>query len=134
MLARGAISWKSVKLTLTATSTIEAEYIACYEATRQAIRLTNFIAKLGLVESISKPLIIYCDNSTLVCFSQNNRSSKRSKHFDTKYMFVRKTIQEFETHFEHIPTKLMVANPLTKDLADKVFVDHVTHIAIVVTV
>ena len=33
MMAGGAISWKSVKQTLTATSTMEAEYVACYEAT-----------------------------------------------------------------------------------------------------
>jgi len=37
MLAEGAVSWKSVKQTLTTTSTMEAEYIACYETTRQAI-------------------------------------------------------------------------------------------------
>ena len=59
MLAEGAVSWKSVKQTLTATSTMEAEYIVCYEATRQAIWLKNFITELGLVESISRPLTIY---------------------------------------------------------------------------
>ncbi|XP_058729485.1 secreted RxLR effector protein 161-like [Vicia villosa] len=37
MMAGGAISWKSVKQTLTATSTMEAEYVACYEATCQAM-------------------------------------------------------------------------------------------------
>ena len=33
MLARGAISWKSVKQLLIATSTMEVEYVAFYEAT-----------------------------------------------------------------------------------------------------
>ena len=33
IMARGAVSWKSVKQSLTTTFTIEAEYIACYEAT-----------------------------------------------------------------------------------------------------
>ena len=37
MMAGGAVSWKSVKQTLTASSTMEAEYIACYEAICQAI-------------------------------------------------------------------------------------------------
>ena len=31
MMAGGAVSWKSVKQTLTASSTMEAEYMACYE-------------------------------------------------------------------------------------------------------
>ena len=32
MMARRVVSWKSVKQTLTASSTMEAEYVACYEA------------------------------------------------------------------------------------------------------
>ena len=43
ILAGGAISWKSVKQTITASSTMEAEFIACHEATSQAIWLRNFI-------------------------------------------------------------------------------------------
>ena len=33
ILAGGAISWRSVKQTLTATSTMETEFISCFEAT-----------------------------------------------------------------------------------------------------
>ena len=37
LLADGAISWKSTKQTLIALSTCDAEYIACFEASSQAI-------------------------------------------------------------------------------------------------
>ncbi|KAM6566369.1 hypothetical protein CsatA_025497 [Cannabis sativa] len=37
MMAGGAVSWKSVKQTLTASSTMEAKDMACYEATCQVI-------------------------------------------------------------------------------------------------
>ena len=43
MMAEGAVSRKSLKQTLTASFTIEAEYVACYEATCHAIWLQNFI-------------------------------------------------------------------------------------------
>jgi hypothetical protein len=33
-LARGAISWKSSTQTITTSSTMYAEFVACYEATR----------------------------------------------------------------------------------------------------
>jgi hypothetical protein len=33
LLAEGAISWRSGKQTIVATSTMEVEFIACYEAT-----------------------------------------------------------------------------------------------------
>ena len=32
MMAEGTVSWKSVKQTLTASSTMKVEYVACYEA------------------------------------------------------------------------------------------------------
>nr|KYP42478.1 Retrovirus-related Pol polyprotein from transposon TNT 1-94 [Cajanus cajan] len=39
MLAKGAISWKSVKQSLIASSTMVAEFIACYEASNHGIWL-----------------------------------------------------------------------------------------------
>ena len=40
-LAGGAISWISSKQSIGASSTMYAEFIACFEATRQAIWLKN---------------------------------------------------------------------------------------------
>ena len=68
VMARGIVSWKSVKQTLTASSTMEVEYVACYEACCHAIWMRNFISALGVVDSISRPLKLFCDNSTTVCF------------------------------------------------------------------
>ncbi|WJZ88075.1 hypothetical protein VitviT2T_007407 [Vitis vinifera] len=46
MLTGGAVSWKSVKQTLIASSTMETEFIACYEASNHGIWLQNFITQL----------------------------------------------------------------------------------------
>ena len=56
MMAEGAVSWKSVKQTLTTSSTIKAEYVAYYEATCHVIWMRNFILALEVVHSISRPL------------------------------------------------------------------------------
>ena len=69
MMARGVVSWKSVKQSLTTTSTMEVEYVACYEATQEAVWLKNFTFGFNLVKSILKPLTIYCDNITTMSFS-----------------------------------------------------------------
>ena len=37
ILAGGAISWRSVNQTLIATSTMEAEFISCFEATSHGV-------------------------------------------------------------------------------------------------
>jgi hypothetical protein len=48
LAARGAISWRSSKQTIVATSTMEAEFIAFYEATIQVLWLKNFVGGLKL--------------------------------------------------------------------------------------
>ena len=87
MMAEGAISWKSVKQTLTTSSTMEVEYVACCEATFHLIWLQNFISSLEVVHSISRLLKLFYDNSTSVSFSRNTRSTSLSKHIDVKFFF-----------------------------------------------
>ncbi|CAN6851531.1 unnamed protein product [Brassica oleracea var. botrytis] len=49
LLAGGAISWKNGKQSVIATSTMEAEFVACFEATIHALWLRNFISGLRIV-------------------------------------------------------------------------------------
>ena len=87
MMAKGAVSWTSVKQTLTSSSTMEAKNVACYEATCHVIWLRNFISTLGVVHSISRPLKLLCDNFATASFSSNTRSTSRSKHIDVNILF-----------------------------------------------
>ena len=64
-----------------------AEYVACYEATCHAIQLRNFISALEVVHSIYRPLKLFCDNSVVVSFSTNTKSTSRSKHIDVQFFF-----------------------------------------------
>ena len=59
---------ESVKQTLRASFTMEAEYVACYEATCHAISLQKFISSLEVVHSISRPLKLFYDNSIATTF------------------------------------------------------------------
>ena len=42
VMTRGIVSWKSVKQMLTTSSTMEAEYVACYEACSHAFMDAEF--------------------------------------------------------------------------------------------
>ena len=124
-LAGGAISWKSSKQTVTASSTMHAEFVACYEATGQALWLKKFVPGLRVVDSIQRPLKIYCDNEPAVFYSHNNKSSGAAKHIDIKFYVVKEKIQDQTISLEHISTKRMLADPLTKGLPPNVFREHV---------
>ncbi|KAL2346633.1 hypothetical protein Fmac_000633 [Flemingia macrophylla] len=106
MLARGAISWKSAKQSLIVTSTMEAEFVACFEATIHVLWLWNFISRLGIINSISKPLKIYCDNFAAIFFSKNDKYFKGAKHMDLKYLSVKEEVQKRKVSIEHIGTNL----------------------------
>ncbi|XP_048439406.1 secreted RxLR effector protein 161-like [Pyrus x bretschneideri] len=73
MLNGGAISWKSAKQTVIATSTIEAEFVACFEGMKQVVWLKNFVSDLKVVSSIQKSVRMFCANNSAVFFAKNNK-------------------------------------------------------------
>jgi hypothetical protein len=120
-LANRAISWKSSKQRLTTSSMMYAEFIACYGALGQAMWLRNFMPGLRVIDSISKPSTIYCNNNTAVFFSHNNKSSGTAKHIDLRYLLVIERVQDHTINLEHIDTKEMLTDSLTKGLPPHIF-------------
>ena len=133
MLAGGAIAWKSKKQGVTAASTMQAEFVACYDATGPGAWLKNFIPELRIVDSISRPIPMYCDNQAAVFFAANDKISGASMHIDLKYRVVKERDQDRTFNITHISTKLNIADPLTKGLPPSVFQRHVTNMGLVDT-
>ena len=131
LLAGGAISWKSAKQTLVAFSTMAVEFVACYEASNHGLWLQNFVTRLRILEVIKRPLKLYCDNKSAVLYSNNNRSSSRSKHIDIKFLVVKERVQSGQISIEHIGTNSMIADPLTKGLPPRVFHEHTAHMGVI---
>jgi len=79
---------------------------------------------LKVVDSIEKPLKLYCDNEPAVFYAHNNKSSGAAKHIDIKFYVVKEQVQDQIICLEHIRTNKMLADPLTKDLPPNVFREH----------
>jgi hypothetical protein len=71
-----------------------AEFVASYEATGQAKWLKKFVPGLKVVNSIERPLKMYCDNEQGVFYAHNNKSSGAAKHIDIKFYVVKEKIQD----------------------------------------
>ena len=127
----GVVSRRSAKQTIIASSTMAAEFIACYETSNQGILLNNFVIGLRIVEGIERSLKIYCDNKSAVLYSNKNKSSTKSKHIDIKFLIVKERVQSDQLSIEHIGTNSIIAVPLTKGLPPKVYHEHTTNIGIV---
>ena len=83
-----------------------------------------------VMDSISRPLSIYCDNSAAVFMAKNNKSGSRSKHIDIKHLAIRERVQERKVVIEHISIELMIADPLTKGMPLLKFKDHVMNMGL----
>ena len=77
------------------------------------------------MNTISRPLRIFCDNSAAVFFAKNNKSGSRSKYIDIKYLAIRERVKDNKVVIEHISTELMIADPLTKGMPPFKFKDNV---------
>jgi hypothetical protein len=84
-----AISWKSRKQTVVATSTMHSELIALYEGVREASwlhRLMHFVETSTGLRDSSHPITIYEDNEA--CIAQVRKGFMKTdatKHIDPKY-------------------------------------------------
>ena len=97
------------------------EFEACYEATGQVNWLKKFMPELKVVDVIHRLLKLYCDNEPAVCYAHNNKSSGAAKHIDIKFYVVKDKVWDHSISLEHVSTKKMLADPLTKGLPSNVF-------------
>jgi hypothetical protein len=123
-LAGGAISWSSSKRSVMTSSMMYAESVAGYVATGQAMWLKKFVPDLREVDSIERPLKLYYDNEPAVLYAHNNKKIKVAKHINIRFYIVKEKIQDHTISLEHISTKKMIVNPLTKGLPTSVFREH----------
>lgn len=115
LLAGGAVSWKSKLQSTTATSTCEAEYMACCSATKEAIWLSRVISDIQNTHS-PMPITIRVDNNGTIDLSNNPSINERSKHIDVHFHFVRECVHLNRIQLEHCNTEDMIADSLTKPL------------------
>ena len=130
MLVGGAISWKSAKQTLIGSSTMVSEFISCFKASNRGIWLRNFVTGLCVVDGIERPLRNYHDNKSAVQYSNNSRSTTKSKFIDIKFLVVKEKVQNKQS-IKHTRTDSILANPLTKGLVPKIFHEHTVHMGVI---
>nr|GFA84942.1 putative retrotransposon protein [Tanacetum cinerariifolium] len=93
VLNGGAVDWKSTKQRIFATSSVEAEYIATYDASKEDVWVRKFISGLGVVPIIKEPINMYCDNTGAITIANESGSTKDARHFRVKVHYLREVIE-----------------------------------------
>jgi hypothetical protein len=101
IMGGGAISCSSKRQPTIALSTMEAEYMANTQATKEAIWITKLMMDLGYMEE-KKMMVIRCDNQGAISLTKNPTHHARTKHIDVQHHFVRERVENVEVRFEGI--------------------------------
>ena len=118
-IAGGVVSWSSKKQPTVALSTVEAEYMAASNATKEAIWLRSLLEDLGFKQVAAT--IIYGDNQGCIALSRNPVAHSRAKHIDIRHHFIRERIANSEIDLRYCSTKEMLADIFTKQLPRETF-------------
>nr|GFA06093.1 retrovirus-related Pol polyprotein from transposon TNT 1-94 [Tanacetum cinerariifolium] len=117
VLNGGDVDWKSTKQNIFATSSTDAEYIAAFDASKEAVWICKFISGLGIVPTIEETISMYCDNIGAIAIAKDNGVTKGARHFRAKVHYLRETIKLGDVKIEKIDTDDNLADPFTKALA-----------------
>lgn len=115
------ICWSTKRQLSVAASSTEAEYMALFEAVREALWLRSLATSIQII--LLKPIVIYEDNNGCISIANNPTNHKRSKHIDIKYHFSREQIEKKIIKLCYIPTGDQLADILTKPLPAVKFVE-----------
>ncbi|GJX56819.1 retrotransposon protein, putative, ty1-copia subclass [Tanacetum coccineum] len=117
VLNGGAVDWKSTKQSIFTTSSTHAEYIAAFDASKEAVWIRKFIYGLGVVPTIEEPINMYCDNTGAIAIAKDHGVTKGARHFCVKVHYLRETIEMGDVRIEKVDTDDNLADPFMKALA-----------------
>ncbi len=110
----GAISWKSKKQSVIAQSSMESEYYAAGEATKEALHLRNL--ETELLRPPAEPTMIYEDNQAAIKVIKEAIFSDRVKHFSVRSRAVEDYYKKKIVDFSYIESTNQAADAMTKSL------------------
>ncbi|GJW06424.1 retrotransposon protein, putative, ty1-copia subclass [Tanacetum coccineum] len=75
-VVRCVVDWKSTKQSISATSSTDAEYIATFDTSKEAVWIRKFIFGLNVVPTIEEPITMYCDNTGAIAIANDHGVTK----------------------------------------------------------
>ena len=121
MMANGPVTWKMKTLKRVSTSTGETEYVAVFEAGKQAKWLIQWFQEVEIYEDL--PFEIKCDNSTAITLTKNASSHSHVKHTDIKHHWICEVVKIGDIKVTYIPLEENIADLFTKALPHPQFDD-----------
>lgn len=111
------ISWFSKKQSCVALSTAESEYIAAASSAQELMNQKGVISEI----SDSVGVVLKIDNVSAISMIKTFENSKRCKHIDIRYNFVKDLYCEKQLCIEYVLSENNIADVFTKALSKEKF-------------
>jgi hypothetical protein len=119
ILNGAAVTWSSRRQNCVALSTMESEYIAASETSREAVWLRRLLDQIGIRQE--RPIILNCDNKSAIALAHNPEHHTRSKHIDVRLHYIREQVIKKTIEINHVSSDDQLADILTKPLEETRF-------------
>jgi hypothetical protein len=114
ILSGAAITWSSVKQSVVALSSTEAEYYALTDAVKEASWLRGLLSELNI--TLQNPINIFEDNKSTIAIALNPIHHRKVKHFAVKMEYLRHEMNKNNFKLTYCSTEDMIADIFTKAL------------------
>lgn len=117
ILVGGApVDWRTIKQRCVALSTMESEFLALTETSKQLVWIKNIIAECAsasLFNFVDK-VVLLSDNQSAIAFASSPIENNRTKHVAVRHFFVRDLIYQEIFKLKFVQSKNNLADPFTK--------------------
>jgi hypothetical protein len=119
-LGKGSVYSTSTKQKLVTRSSTESEVVGVHDVMPQMLWTAYFLREQGVEVSET---VLYQDNMSSILLEKNGKgsSTKRTRHMNIRYFFVKDRVASKELKVEYCPTGEMVADYFTKPLQGQLF-------------
>ena len=124
MLNGAAVSWQSVRQTVTAFSSAEAEYYAASSIGCDIVHLRRLLEHMGHAQNGPTPVAE--DNVACIYMAKSSAMYHKSKHIDVRMYKLREFVRDGDMTLYHVGTNEQVADTLMKSLPSATFIKHCT--------
>lgn len=106
------ITWQSKKQVVVTLSTCEAEYVSLSDCIKECIFVKQILIEIA---SCNLPIVVFEDNQSCIKMAKT-WETKRSKHIDVRFHFVKDLVDQGQFKIEYISTAEQPADLFTKGL------------------
>jgi hypothetical protein len=125
-LAGGTIAYKTKFQPTVAGSSMEAKFMAAYNAGKMILFVRSILWDLGIPQEAAT--LLYEDNDACTAMANTQKPTPRTCHIDIKYFSLRDWVERDLILLERIDTKINMSDHFTKNLSKALFHRHVDYI------